>query len=917
MPILSGLIQPTSETNPVILVDDNKMAGIGIFDVLNSVYTLPGLMRRVGYTAICYGNQQTPVSVYVYSGPGQPDPNDLNSTILDGDWSTSSNWVKINEIVEGAVSSFDNDTDGYVITANGSSSIIGEANLNFSGSTLVIRDTSDGTTKKIQLDAENNEIKYLSGSSEELLGIPKLYSSVLTSDTLTISAPNTGGGSYTFPKKYDSDHGKFLGLNSSGVLDFLSITPDTGISITSNFENGIVIGEGATSGSVTSTNYISVEDFNTLKLYKESSDNVLRISSDEIKLTSPDGSGGDITQPIPIYSPKINNLFTFPSTAPSPGTYLQYYGDGETQWATITPSDPTTGGISAFNTVTSGAVSVTGIGPMSFGLQEGSNNIFEISFNGDGYLNVTPDWDAEDGSAGYIDNKPDIVSNVIGSDAIIADVQGGVATLSLGSIELGQLSDVNVDSASDQQALIYNEGTWVPSTIVSQSDIDSAISSITHQWTDISDIPDNVTDVAEGNYVKSINGNLTGEVLLSVDEDTGLTLTPFGDSGLVFSIDTSVLTGDGATTLNGLSDVENTNPEANQILITESSGGEVSYFNRTAELPVTTNIDDLDWATDIQPDVLPEGYDTRLMLMKEIDEWKKVPFDYFWYFISNSLNDYLTNLNINVGTGAGTGADIDQDGTVGTDDLLELLSSFGSVVNDDVQIFLNFNEPVPSFIRLLYSITDIPSTSDNELTVQNAAICTVDSGIWPQTTSVSVLSSLNSVAFDDIIRFEGLNTEFLLFSPPSFSSTYFNLIVLGSFDISLEVAGEYSFLIKLTGTWLSPSDTEHEYVYYFSKYLGQLNAGYTPDVYINVEIPDLTSGTYDNGVTFIEPISNTANILGDESSVVFPRITVGQSTCEPIRYEFQYYLTTEDDSISGQVFEISNFNISTGLKKIL
>lgn len=917
MPILSGLIQPTSETNPVILVDDNKMAGIGIFDILDSAYELPGLMRRVGYTAICYGNQQTSVSVYVYNGPGQPDTEDLNSTILDDDWSDINNWVKINEIVEGAVSSFTNDTDGYVVTANGSSSITGEANLNFSGSTLVIKDTSTATTKKIQLDAESNEIKYLSGSSEELLGIPKLYSSELTSDTFTISAPDSDGGSYTFPKRYDTDSGKFLGLNSSGVLDFLSITPDTGISITSNFENGIVIGQGADSGSVTSTNYISVEGYNTLVLSKNGSPNELRISSDEIKLTSPDGEGGTTTHPIPIYSPKINNQFTFPSSPPAAGTFLQYAGDGETQWAVIVPEDTTNAGISSFNGVTSGGVSVNGVGPISFGPQDGQTNIFEISFDGDGYLNVTPDWNADSGEAGYIDNKPDIITDVIGSDAISASVANGVANLSLGDIELGQLSNVNIESVSNQQALIYNDGAWAPQTIVSQSDIDDAVSSITHNWTGINGIPDNVTSVANGNYVQSINGTLTGEVSLNVDAGSGLTMTQSGDSGLIFSIDTSLLTGDGATTLNGLSDVQNVDVQDNQILITESSNGEISYFNRTAELPVTTNINDLDWGIDIQPDVLPDGYDTRLMLMHEFNEWKKVPFDYFWYFISNSLNDYLTNLNINVGSGAGTGADINQDGTIGTDDLLLLLSGFGSVTNDDVQIFLNFNEPVPNFIRLLYSVGDIPSTSDNELTIQNAAVCTVDSGIWPTSTSVSVLSSLNSVVFDDIIRFEGLNTEFLLFDSNSASSTYFNLVVQGNFGIILESEGIYSLLIKVTGTWVSDTGAEHEYVYYFSKSLGSLNAGYTTSVYVNVNIDSLTAGVYDNGVSFIESISSPAPILANESDVVFPRISVGGETCEPVKYEFQYYFSTEDDSITGQVFEIIDFNISTGLKKIV
>lgn len=414
----------------------------------------------------------------------------------------------------------------------------------------------------------------------------------------------------------------------------------------------------------------------------------------------------------------FNGYLTLPNAAPSSNGQILYGNtNGTTYWnppPNGDPGDPTVG-VLTFNTdsgnillESSSTISVGGSGgtyssSINFSgfttddINQGSANLF---YNEDSFNDSIDNWAQNNFNLFLTEGQAIIingVANLVGSqpyhgietetpdilefytpdnsDALGININIPPATLE----NINNIGNVTITDATPGQGITWNGSSWINSNVASQTYVDEAVADIQvlATWGDLANtIPPNVTSVASGNYVSSIDG-FTGVVGLV--GGTGIDISPVNENDIQISIDLEGLV-DGATELGALNDVVISEGQAseNQFLVSDDTG---TFYNVDLLIPADKNIEELELSSFVDESVLDESAYGRLLLVKETTGWKKLPFESINIALAQYLQTYLGDLGVDTFSGTGNApGDIDGDGNVTTTDLLAFLGIFGSIV---------------------------------------------------------------------------------------------------------------------------------------------------------------------------------------------------------------------------------------------
>lgn len=818
MPSISSPIIPTSTLNPVLRLPDNKVKGLGIFTQLSEVSTIQPLIRCLGYVAVVHGqgdSQTYNYSLYIYIGPDAPDPDDILSTIPDDDWNnTGDNWKNLNEIAS-AVSAYNNTGDNRLLTSGGSSIINGEEFLTFDGSVLKIISSGNG---RIEINPSDASIKFFNEENNaQALTIPNV-NSLTTTSQLYVVRNSQGGIEYSFPQTAGTA-GQIIALNSQGNGLIFTDPGTSDVQITGNANNRVITG-GTGSNIQGETNL----QFDGTALTIGGGSDILS------KLSISEGTIGRVDQSaIVIQNPKINNVFTLPNAAGASGQVLTSNGNGGTSWLAPTPYDPGSGGVASVNSITD-AVSINGVSPIVVTTNSENASQIDISIpsittadvaeSGDNLYNIQSDWTATEGLSQILNLPANFVNSISNSDGTIY-ITGDASTpvVSLGAVAFGSLSDVSVEEVSDNQSVKYLDGNWVPFSPLTTSDVQQQISLIVNDWGSITNIPPNVTSVAAGEYIKDVQINsdpaanntinFIGSSPISVtygsgNDGDGVTDIVISYTGLTVDPDGNTVGG----SLGALSDVELFTPTTNHILV---SNEQQVFSNQEMKIPVTTDIEELEESVLSVNTPLNVEAQNHLILVKETDGWKKMPFDFIYANLSEQLQAFFAAGNINVasGTGYDYGADINQDGQVGTADLLELLGSYGSIQNTPAELSVT-SQPVPSLIQtyapfpvILDVFWDIgiqatlDSYVNNRIKLPPSSSFTPVSNSIPAEVTMSVYSSEDVPTYPNLISISGIEGSILV-GNSSFNIAQAIKLEIGiSYTATLQLVSDFSMLFQI------------------------------------------------------------------------------------------------------------------------
>lgn len=141
MPVFAGPVRHNDPGSPIVILDENQVAGLGVVTSIEERNAISAFVRRRGYIAQVISGTTT--DVYVYVGPGPADPNSPTSLISNTDWENESNWVPISS----GISSFNDleyipDIVNTIGGAYGTVSILGSSPItvdtNVDNSTITI-----------------------------------------------------------------------------------------------------------------------------------------------------------------------------------------------------------------------------------------------------------------------------------------------------------------------------------------------------------------------------------------------------------------------------------------------------------------------------------------------------------------------------------------------------------------------------------------------------------------------------------------------------------------------------------------------------------------------------------------------------------------------------------------------------------
>lgn len=816
MPSISSPIIPTSTLNPVLRLPDNKVKGLGIFTQLSEVSTIQPLIRCLGYVAVVHGqgdSQTYNYSLYIYIGPDAPDPDDILSTIPDDDWNnTGDNWKNLNEIAS-AVSAYNNTGDNRLLTSGGSSIINGEEFLTFDGSVLKIISSGNG---RIEITPSDASIKFFNEENNpQALTIPSVNSTTTTSQLYAVRN-SEGQLQYTFPSTAGTA-GQIIALNAQGNGLIFTDPGTSDVQITGNADNRVITG-----GTGSNIQGEASLQFNGTILTIGGSSGILSISESTI--------ARDGQSEIVIQNPKINNAFTLPNAAGASGQVLTSNGNGGTSWLAPIPYDPGSGGVASVNSITD-AVSINGVSPIVVTTNSENASQIDISIpsittadvteSGGNLYNVQSDWNATEGLSQILNLPANFVNSISNSDGTIS-ITGGASTpvVSLGAVTFGSLSNVSVEEVSDNQSVKYLDGDWVPFNPLTITDVQQEISQNVNNWNSITNIPENVSSVAAGEYIKDVQINsdpatnntinFIGSSLISVtygsgnDED-GVTDIVISYTGPIVDPDGNIT---GASNLESLSDVELFTPTTNHILV---SNEEQVFSNQEMKIPVTTDIEELEESVLSVNTPLNVEAQNHLILVKETDGWKKMPFDFIYANLSEQLQAFFAAGNINVasGTGYDYGADINQDGEVGTGDLLALLGSYGSIQNTPAELSVT-SQPVDSLIQTyspFLAILDVfwnigiqqtlDSVVNNRIKLPPSSSFTPVSISIPAEVTMSVYSSEDVPTYPNLISISGIEGSILVGSSSFNIAQAIKLEIGISYTATLQVVSDFSMLFQI------------------------------------------------------------------------------------------------------------------------
>ena len=93
MPVFAGPVRHNDPGSPIVILDENQVAGLGVVTSIEERNAISAFVRRRGYIAQVINGSTT--DVYVYVGPGPADPDSPTSLISQPDWEDVNNWVPI------------------------------------------------------------------------------------------------------------------------------------------------------------------------------------------------------------------------------------------------------------------------------------------------------------------------------------------------------------------------------------------------------------------------------------------------------------------------------------------------------------------------------------------------------------------------------------------------------------------------------------------------------------------------------------------------------------------------------------------------------------------------------------------------------------------------------------------------------
>ena len=474
MPSFSNILTTTNDQNPLIYIEQNRLRGHGIFQIAAARFTIPPLLRGVGYMAVVHGHNQPTqdTEIYIYNGPGIPNPSDPTSTILETDWTDESNWIRVPNFsdIPDAVSSVEwGNVLGPPNIVNSLGGLSGDITLNSTSTQLLIAPDEDSSTvsftiPNIQItdssvsaetdtkkyvpvyDSVNKKIKnsgitiesiegnetfvydnvYINGdsiseSSDGSIRIDKVVSSVESNFSGSVEINNT-----IIPalEANGNDSEKILSVSynsTSGKYTLVPKVENTGPSID-------LVGDLALGSVATFNSENTIEFFDDVQIglnYFKAYD-ALFSYNDTNQTTTVSASNGSLD----FDNVTFNGYLTLPDTAPAVNGYVLYgNNNGTTYWGA--PPDGGTGnptvGVLSFNEDTghivlesSDTISVSGAdgtysssidfsGFTTDDITQGQTNLF---YNQDSFDESINAWQEENSDLFITEGQSLIISGV-------------------------------------------------------------------------------------------------------------------------------------------------------------------------------------------------------------------------------------------------------------------------------------------------------------------------------------------------------------------------------------------------------------------------------------------------------------------------------------------------------------------------
>lgn len=175
MPVFAGPVRHNDPGSPIVILDENQVAGLGVVTSIEERGAISAFVRRRGYIAQVISGTTT--DVYVYVGPGPADSNSPTSLISNTDWENESNWVPISS----GISSF-NDLEYIPDIVNTIGGAYGTVSI--LGSSPITVDTNvDNST--ITISSEDIGVNAVAHTEQE--GLSDLYTYSVISGAKTLS----------------------------------------------------------------------------------------------------------------------------------------------------------------------------------------------------------------------------------------------------------------------------------------------------------------------------------------------------------------------------------------------------------------------------------------------------------------------------------------------------------------------------------------------------------------------------------------------------------------------------------------------------------------------------------------------------------------------------------------------------------
>lgn len=930
MPTFPGPVRHPS-TSPILIINENQVSGIGVFNSLDERNQLSVFKRARGYISIMLTAGDA--EAYVYIGPGS-DP--LTNPVTIEDWSDEAYWKKVAlggvdwQSITGKPSSFVNtindfDGDVDIVPSDGDGNSITVSNgagnqvLLFVPPIMVENSTVtaisanvaqipyyDPQNKKIldsglSVNTSNNSLTYQDitigsgqiSTSGEYLNVPSLSTSDLKMGTLVADSDifdNTG-----------VNDGKVLSIDWDEVNSVYNLSlkvDETGTTT----EPGTQVSFVGTPQSGQVLTFANQDDGIALNSLTEVYANSSGFFANNLKIEDLGGNGTRLSAPVGtlnIQGAKFNDAFTLPQTQGAGGYVLQSDGNGNTSWFNL-PSflDGGDSGVFSINGATE-AVFINVSNGLDLDVPDGESNInisltattdnipesdsptnkyytdarfsnsltsalpnyadiANISAIGSGTIisdvernklegidegaqvNVTPNWNAESGAPGFIANKPDIPEYT-------DDIEEATGATN----RWNRRGDWNADENS--LSFILNKPTKLTDF---DNDLEFSVTSII-------DFPQSLVNTVNGvsGAVQIVGGsnvdvaNIEGEISISFDPG------PTGDGNPYY--------------LSDLADVNSYDvvpPIEGAILMANGVG---QWTVQPTGLPITLDVSDLDYLSNVNPDFLPENSDSQLILVQEENVYKKLPYNQIWYDLFIQIqNEYEAagyDVDTFLGSAAGIPGDLDDTGTIGTSDLLIFLANFGGLAGSFVEFgaLTTNSEYTVSFEQTM-------ALADEGFDALGSAVPLVIPSIngWeisdtaaPSDTSILIESTadglgVNRITFDNV-NFPVLQTNDI--------KLYININI----DISVQAAVDLKIFAKITR--VAPSDGQFiDIVSYHQIYNASQTAGggviSIEEIILTCQgIPSYNGFSYDDVLSFNDGVfflPSAYTIQGEGETVI-------------------------------------------------